>query len=117
MFTLLGVSLYVQPSVRPGITALAAYLCTQEYSIPARERILAHVAHEGTLAGLVDRGWLEPADEVAAEQVYCEDMEPVPAVCHQWLDPGVYIDVESYEEALQRALADTDPELPRIGGR
>lgn len=92
----------VAPEVQSGIDALAAYLCTEGYSPHARGIILAHVASEGTLEGLVAAGALEPADEAAAEGAYVDGLEPVSTTDAAWdehgADPGrgpVYLDVES----------------------
>ncbi len=82
----------VSPNVQPGIDALAAFLCIEGYHEHARGVILAHVAEHGTLAGLVDAGCLEPADEAAAERAFVDHLEPVSVTDPAWdefgFDPG-----------------------------
>jgi hypothetical protein len=90
----------VHPRVRPGLEALAAYLYTEGYTMTARGRILDHVSREGTLEGLVAEGWLEPANEATAEEVYVDALPAIAGPDPSWHDDGIYLDVDSIVEAF-----------------
>jgi hypothetical protein len=105
----------VQPMLRPGLVALAAHLCTEDYCMAARGRILDYVSRQGTLGGLVEAGYLERADEEAAEAAFVAGLDEAHPLDASWDDEGVWIDCESLERAtagwLERMTRD---ELRRL---
>jgi hypothetical protein len=83
----------VDPALRPGIGALHVWLLIEkDYPQAALERIVRHVAAEGTLEGAED---LDPEDRAEAEHVFTEALASVPFDDPAWDDPRVYLDVES----------------------
>ena len=95
------VSVYSHP-YRPELAMLRVWLNHEGYHPSAVERIVSYAAEEGTLEGLVDQGWLEPADYEYATDLFTMGMEPVPHVSAEWDDPGIWIDLDSYEQAIER---------------
>lgn len=108
---------YANPCHEPALAALGDWLTNNHYSAWAMTRIVAHVRRTGELAGAVALELLDPTDEAAATEVYCENLPEVPESSPAWDDPAVYLDVASLVErdgvADRRRLA-ADPELAAI---
>lgn len=96
------------PLVQPRsveLQALAVWLASEGYSPHAVETVCAYVDREGTLGGLVEAGYLEPADYPDAERAYVEAMEPA-CIC----DPAW--DEYEYEPRNTPRYTTTDPDSP-----
>lgn len=85
------VPMYRNPSLRPGLAALDAWLQDGEYTENARGRIVAYTAANGTPTGCIE---LDPADEYGASSVFCDAMDLVPYSSDAWSAPDVFLDVE-----------------------
>lgn len=103
------------PAVRPGLDALAAFLADEGYSSHSTGRIIDHVAREGTLGGLVESGYLEPADEAAAEDIYVRNLQPMPQCGRDWQDESIYLDVDSLQAAwvIRQVILDAAERVDR----
>jgi len=95
------VSVYSHP-YRPELSLLRVWLITQSYHPLAVETIVSHAAAYDTLHGLVDCQWLDASDEAEAEAVFVGGMLPVSHCSAEWEDPGIWIDLDSYEAAIER---------------
>lgn len=86
-----GISLMVNPALRPGLDALSWWLEDNHYSQHAREAILAHTAAEGTPTGSV---YLEAEDEAEATEAFVSALPAVSMDDAAWDRPDVFLDAQ-----------------------
>jgi hypothetical protein len=83
--------LYVSPSTRKALEALATLLLDYHYSAHAIGRITAYAAANGTPSGSI---YLDREDEEDACMVFEQEQEPVPYDHESWGREDVFLDVE-----------------------
>jgi hypothetical protein len=83
--------MFVKPSLRPGVAALAEWLRDHGYSAFATERVLNHVAVTGCLASAE---YLDREDEEAATEVFIDALPEVAGDSPAWDREDVFLDAE-----------------------
>jgi hypothetical protein len=83
--------MFVKPSLRPGVAALAEWLRDHAYSAFAAERVLNHVAVTGCLASAA---YLDREDESEATEVFVAALPEVADDSPAWDREDVFMDVE-----------------------
>jgi hypothetical protein len=83
--------LYVSPSTRKALEALATLLLDYHYSAHAIGRIAAYAAANGTPTGCA---YLDREDEADATEVFVAELGPVDYDSPAWAREDVFLDVE-----------------------
>jgi hypothetical protein len=109
-----GVPLHRNPTFRPALAALVAFLMERGYTSTAIGKVFDFAATQGTLAGCE---WLDPEDEAAAEEAFVDALPALDPASEAWdRDTSVIFDVEMLAEGNHPwpipAVGDDDRTVP-----